>query len=105
MNAYFNYENTGFRSGAVGTRERRESVIGDRLISFICALVAMVTCPVAVKLEKATVATALFFVFFGIIGSMEAETLSMGLGLVLCLAVCFFEFLIFKSMGKKAQDK
>lgn len=103
MNAY--YENTGFRAGSIGTRERQQNVMGDKLISFICAIVAMVTCPVAVKLEKATVATALIFTFFGIVGSMEADTISMGWGAVLCISIALFELAIFKSMVKKNTKK
>ncbi|MBE6583996.1 MAG: hypothetical protein E7649_03295 [Ruminococcaceae bacterium] len=100
MNAY--YENTRFNAGTIGTRHNRETTIGDKLISFICAIVAAITCPVAVKLEKATAIVALIFAFFGIIGAMEAQTLSMGIGLILCLAISLFEFLLFKSMAKKS---
>ena len=99
MNAY--YENSGFRAQTIGNRTHKENVFGDKLISLICAIVAMVTCPVAVKLEKATVATALVFAFFGVVGSMEADTVSMGLGAIICLAIALVEFLIFKSMAKK----
>ena len=99
MNAY--YTGTEYRIGTIEKSASRDRVFGDRLISFICAIVAMVTCPVAVKLEKATLATALLFTFFGIIGSMEANTISMGLGAMICIAICLVEYLIFKSMAKK----
>ena len=102
MNAYYS---AGYRAGTIGTRRTNDRVFGDRLISFICAIVAMVTCPVAVKLEKATVAAALVFAFFGIIGSMEASTISMGWGAVLCIAIALFELAIFKSMTKKGAKK
>lgn len=99
MNAY--YTGTGFRVGTIEQKTHKEHVFGDKLIALVCAIVAMVTCPAAVKIEKATVATALVFAFFGIVGSMEANTISMGLGAILCLAVALVEFLIFKSMAKK----
>ena len=99
MNAY--YDNSGFRAQTIGNRTHKENVFGDKLISVICAIVAMVTCPVAVKLEKATVATALIFAFFGIIGSMEADVISMGLGALLCIAIALVELVIFKSMTKR----
>ena len=94
MNASYS---AGYRAGTIGTRKANDRVAGDRLISFICAIVAMVTCPVAVKLEKATVASALIFAFFGIVGSMEADVISMGWGAVLCIAIALSELVIFKS--------
>lgn len=103
MNAY--YTGTGFKAGTIEKTTHKEHVIGDRLIAFICAIVAMVTCPVAVKLEKATIATALVLAFFGVIGSMEANTVSIGLGVVLCLGIALVEFAIFKSMAKKSPDE
>lgn len=102
MNAYYS---AGYRAGTIGTRRSNDRVLGDRLISFICAIVAMVTCPVAVKLEKATFATALVFAFFGIVGSMEANTISMGWGAVLCIAIALFELVILKSTVKNTAKK
>lgn len=102
MNAYYS---AGYRAGTIGTRKANDRVAGDRLIAVICAIVAMVTCPVAVKLEKATAASALIFAFFGIVGSMEAGTLSMGLGAVLCIAIALFELVVFKSLVKKSSKK
>ena len=99
MNAY--YTGTEYRIGTIEKSAQRDRVFGDKLISFICAIVAMVTCPVAIKLEKATVETVLIFAFFGIIGSMETNTISMGFGAIICIAICLVEYLIFKSMSKK----
>ena len=99
MNAY--YENTGYRVGTIGTRKATKSAFGDKFISFICTLVAMVTCPVAVKLEKVAAATALLFLLFGVVGGIEAETISMGLGIIICFGISFVEYLIFKSIDKK----
>lgn len=103
MNAY--YDNTTFVRGTVGTIEGREQLFGDKLISFICAVVAMVCCPVAIKLEKASVSVALIFAFFGIVGGMESGAISMGFGTLLCLGAILVEFLILKSVFKKAESK
>ena len=103
MNAY--YENTGYRAGIIGTRAREERQIGDGLIALICAIVAAVTCPVAIKLEKATVAIGLVFAFFGVVGGIDSGAISMGFGALLCLGAMLVEFLVFKSMMKKAENK
>ena len=103
MNAY--YHQTGLNIGTVGMRRKREVAFGDRFISFICALVAAVTCPVAVKLEKAAVATGLIFAFIGVIGGMEANTIGLFWGFVLCVAIALVELLIFASMTKKTAKK
>ncbi len=106
MNAYYNFEGTRFNTRAIGTVQRKNKTsIYDKFISFVCAIVAMLTCPVAVMLEKAAAATVLMFLFFGVIGGMETQLISLGLGLVLCLGICLVEFFIFKSMGKKAVEK
>ena len=98
MNAY--YENTGFRAHA-GQKSLPQAQVGDRFISFICAVIAFFTCSVAVKIEKATLCTALFFAFFGVIGGMDSGSLSMFRGLVLCAAISLIEFGTFKSLVKK----
>ncbi len=98
MNAY--YENRGFRAHA-GQKSFPQAQIGDRSISFICAIVAIFTCSVAVKIEKAVLCTALFFAFFGVVGGMDSGSLSMFWGLVLCGTISLIELGTFKSLVKK----
>ena len=78
---------------------------GDRLISFICTVVALLTSAAAVKIEKASVGTALFLAFFGVIGGMESETLGTLSGLLLCAVITLAEYLLFKSMIKRKSTK
>ena len=96
MNAY--YENTGYRSNT-----GRESAIpshrfGDGLISFICAVIGMLTCSVAIKLEKTAFCLALLIAFFGIIGAIESGAISMLLGIVICAALSLCEYTTLKSL-------
>ena len=79
--------------------------LGDRLISFICTVVAILTSATAVKIEKASVGTALFLAFFGVIGGMESETLGTFWGLMLCAVISLAEYLVFKSMMKRKNTK
>ena len=99
MNAY--YQKNNKKTLVTDTTLFPEISIGDKLISFICAIVALLTCSVAVKIEKAVICTAVFFAFFGIIGSMESGSMGMFGGLLLCALCTLVEFLIFRSMFKK----
>jgi hypothetical protein len=103
MNAY--YTGTGYRVGTIETKSQKDRVFGDKLISVICAIVAMVTCPAAVIIEKASVVTALIFAFFGVIGSMETNKISLAFGTLICIAITLVEFLLLKSMTKKSSKK
>lgn len=74
----------------------------DKLISFICMIVAVLTSNVAIKIEKAVLCTVSFVGFFGVIGSMESGALGTLTGLFLCLVFAGIELLIFKNLfGKK----
>lgn len=97
MNAYFNNSNiqTGTRTGALGNRSRT----GDGLISFICAIVAIITSPIAIRIEKVAVSTALFFAFFGLIGSMDVGSIGIPAGMLLCSLCVLFEFAILRSLA------
>ena len=96
MNAYFDnqaYTNRPYSSPSI-TNVR----VGDKLISVICAIIAFFTCSVMVKVEKATVATALFFAFFGVIGSIDNGSVGLLGGVLLCALISLIEFLTLKSM-------
>lgn len=98
MNAY--YENTGYRSNT-----RRESSIpshrfGDGFISVICAIIGMLTCSVAIKLEKTAFSLVLFIAFFGIVGGIESGAVSMLLGIIICAVISLCEYATLKSLFK-----
>ena len=96
MNAYFDNRTYSDRlSSAPSVSGAR---IGDRLISVICAIIAFFTCSVMVKVEKATVATALFFAFFGIVGSIDNGGIGLLGGVLLCALVTVIELITLKSM-------
>lgn len=97
MNAY--YENNNIARS--NTRIYPQAQTGDRLISFICMIVAALTSSVAIKIEKCAVCIVGFFAFFGIVGSMEAGSISILYGLLLCAAVSLVEFLVLRSLVKK----
>ena len=96
MNAYYQKPNR-----TIIVTDNNPIAAGDKLISIICAIIAFFTCAVAVRIEKATLCTVGFVAFFGVIGSMDNGSIGMAGGALLCLAISFVEFLIFKSMAKK----
>ena len=96
MNAYF--ENRTYSNGIASTPSITDIHVGDKLISIICAIIAFFTCSVMVKVEKLTVASALFFFFFGVVGGMDNGSIGTLFGLVLCLLITLVEFLTLKSM-------
>ena len=97
MNAYYN--DTQIKNGRAIPRDN----FGDKLISLICNIVAILTCSAAIKIAKALTCTALFFMFFGVIGSMESGSTSMIFGTLVCLAISYVEFALLRSCVKKAQ--
>ncbi len=100
MNAY--YERTNRTAAIDNARPINVNVnIGDRLIAAICAIVAIFTSAVAVRIEKAVLCTGGFVAFFGVIGSIESGNLSMILGVVICAVISLAEFFVFKSMFRK----
>ncbi len=104
MNAYFENANVGYNKN-VRTRELPTRRLGDGLISFICTIVAIVTCPVAVMLEKTALMFALFLGFFGVAGAIEAGTLSMLAGIFICGIISLLEYAILKSFWKNDARK
>ena len=100
MNAYYEKNN---RSVAIDNAKPLNIDVnfGDKLIAAICAIVAVFTSAVAVKIEKAVLCTGGFVAFFGVIGSIESGNLSMVIGVAVCAIISLAEFFIFKSMFKK----
>ena len=98
MNAY--YQNTKINSGA---RKIPEIHTGDRLISIICAIIAIFTCRAAAVITRIVICTAGFVGFFGVIGSMDNGNLGMLPGIVLCLSISLIEVAVFRGMIKAAR--
>ena len=100
MNAY--YERTNKTVAINDTKPLNINVnVGDKLIAAICAIVAIFTSAIAVKIEKAVVCTGGFVAFFGIIGGIESGNISMIIGVALCAVISLAEFFVFKSLFKK----
>ena len=101
MNAY--YQNTNF--GRTLPREHTENTrkIGDGLINFICSLMTLLTCPVAIVMVKAALCTVTVIAFFGVIGGIECGTISMLLGIIICAILSGVEFFLLRSMVKRSK--
>ena len=102
MNAY--YQNTNF--GRTLPRENIENrrKTGDALINFICAVVTLLTCPVAVVMVKAALCVVTFIAFFGVIGGIECGAISMVFGIVICVVLSLVEGLLLWSMVKRSKQ-
>lgn len=99
MNAYF--ETNSMRIHSIGAKSPRDIGFGDRFISFVCSIIAMVTCPVAIKIEKATACSLLILSFFFVVGCIESQTMTMFGGVMLCGIIAIIETLTLKSLFKK----
>ena len=99
MNAY--YQNTHIGSGA---RYIPETHTGDRLISFLCAIAAILSSRVFAVITRAVVCTGGFIGFFGVIGSMENGSIGMLAGTMLCLIITLVEFISLKGMVKAVKS-
>lgn len=101
MNAY--YENTAYcRNGArVSTLPPRR--YGDGFINFICAIISVLTCSAALKIEKTAISFGLFLAFFGIVGSIDSGSISMLGGILLCAVVSLLEYATLKSLVKRVK--
>ena len=98
MNAY--YQQTNKIITATDTHPL-DITVGDKLISFICAIVSTLTCDIAVIIEKICLSAVFFITFLGIAGGIESGSISFLAGIPICLGISFFEFLILKSLVKK----
>ena len=75
--------------------------ISDKIISAICMIVAFFTCTAAIRIEKTVLSAVCFFGFFGAIGGIESAALSPILGILLCAAFTYVEYLVLKSLFAK----
>ena len=103
MNAYYQQNNIRQIRGNVGSLPTIH--VGDKLINFICAIVALFTSAVAVKVEKAVLCTVFFVAFFGVIGGMESGKLSLFVGILLSAGITLIEYFILKSLSSKKAGK
>lgn len=103
MNAYYADSNRVRYNENVGARNYANRRFGDGLLSFICAMIGLVTCSAAIKLEKTLVIFGLFVAFFGVIGGIENGSLSWFFGILLCAAISFIEYVTLKSVFKPVQ--
>ena len=99
MNAY--YEHNSIYNNKRSQISIPATHISDKIISAICMIVAFFTCTVAVRIEKTVLSAVCFFGFFGAIGSIESATLSPILGILLCAAFGYIEYLVLKSLFAK----
>ena len=103
MNAY--YENRNYAGTNVRDNTLPQSDLGEKLISFICNIVALFTCRTAVCIEKALFAVTLLFASFGVVGGIECGSISMLLGIAICAIISLVEFAVLKSLFKKPAVK
>ena len=98
MNAYYQKMN---KTIAVTNTRPLDITVGDKLISFICAIVSALTCDVAIIIEKISLSAIFFVAFFGVVGGIECGSISFLAGIPICLGISLFEFLMLKSLVKK----
>ena len=101
MNAY--YENTAYGRNIARERTAPSPRYGDGLINFICAVIGIFTCAAAVKIEKVAISLVLFLAFFGIVGGIDAGSLSMLGGILLCALISLFEVVTLRSIFKRSK--
>ena len=101
MNAYYQ---KAHRTITVADTHPLDITVGDKLISFICAIVSALTSDVAIVIEKISVSALLFVAFFGVIGSMENGSIGMLAGTMLCLIITLVEFISLKGMVKAVKS-
>ena len=101
MNAYF--DNTTYGRNITRERAIPSRKYGDGFISFICAIIGMLTCSAAVKIEKTAVSLILFVAFFGVVGGIECGAISMLIGILVCAIISLCEYATLKSLFKRAK--
>ena len=98
MNAYYQRAN---RTVVVTNTNPLNINIGEKIISFICAIISALTCNAVVIIEKVSLSVVCFIAFIGIVGGIDAGSISMLAGIPICAAISLTECLILKSFIKK----
>lgn len=98
MNAYYQRAN---RTVLVTDAKPLNINIGEKIISFICAIISVLTCDTAVIIEKISLSAVCFIAFIGVIGGIDAGSISMLAGIPICAAISLIECLVLRSLIKK----
>lgn len=99
MNAYLNnFEKSTARQENLGRKIRRVHSYG--LADFLASILAILTCPAAVKIEKALACTVGFFAILGVVGAMEVGIINLLAGLLICVVLAIASLLILRSLAK-----
>lgn len=98
MNAYYQ---RGNRTVVVTDANPFNINIGEKIISFICAVISVLTCDVAVIVEKVSVSAVCFIAFIGIVGGIDAGSISMLAGVPICAVISLAECVVLRSLIKK----
>ena len=98
MNAYYQRAN---RTVVVTDTNSLNINIGEKIFSFICAIISALTCDVAVIVEKVSLSVVCFIAFIGIIGGIDAGSISMLAGIPICAAISLTECVVLRSIIKK----
>ena len=98
MNAYYQGAN---RTVVVTNANPLNINIGEKIISFICAIISALTCDMAVIIEKVSVAVVCFVAFIGVVGGIDAGSISMLAGIPICAAISLTECIVLGSLIKK----
>ena len=98
MNAYYQRAN---RTIVVTDAKPLNINIGEKIISFICAIISALTCNVAVVIEKISLSAICFIAFIGIIGGIDAGSISMLAGIPICAAISLTECIVLRSLIRK----
>lgn len=101
MNAYF--DNTSYGRNIAREKNIPSHSFGDGFIAFICAVIEMLTCSVAVKIEKTVLSMVLLIAFFGVVGGIESGALSMLLGILIGGGISLLEYATLKSIFQRAK--
>ena len=102
MNAYFENANTRFNNG-LRANETHSRQFGDGLISFICAITGILTCPAAIAIEKTAAVFALIILSVFVVGAVESASMPMFFGIAICGILSLFEYALLKSMFRRAK--
>ncbi len=104
MNAYLNdvrFNNTRYNENT-RAYDTSKSRLGDGIINLICAIVAIVTCPAAVMLEKTAVVFALFLSAIAVVGAIENGIIPMFAGISICAIISLCEYGMLKSLWRRS---
>ena len=98
MNAYYQRAN---RTVIVTNTNPLNINIGEKIVSFICAIISALTCDAAVVIEKISLSAICLFAFIGVIGGIDAGSISMLAGIPICAAISLTECIVLRSLIKK----